>query len=319
MSFAKNCAEISSFPLSYPFDYHFSPVLISFIRFSQRYKPFMRDQNKALLDDLVEFVSQHKRLFVLTGAGCSTQSGIPDYRDGDGQWKRKQPVQYQDFVRSNNARQRYWARSMLGWPVMAQAQPNLTHFTLAQMESAGLISQLVTQNVDGLHQKAGSQRVIDLHGRLDTVECLSCHTRLSREVLQKALQAYNPNLQAMTAAKAPDGDADLEDIAFHQFQIPACASCGGVLKPCVVFFGESVPRPRVERAYAYLEEADAVLIIGSSLMVFSGYRFCRTAKQQNKPIAAINLGRTRADNELTLKITERCEELLPRLMERLHV
>lgn len=278
----------------------------------------MADCNKGLLDELVSFVCQHKRLFVLTGAGCSTQSGIPDYRDGEGQWKRKQPVQYQDFVRSKNARQRYWARSMLGWPMMTQAQPNSTHYALAEMESTGLICQLVTQNVDGLHQKAGSQRVIDLHGRLDTVECLSCHTRLSRDLFQRMLQNRNPELQAMTADKAPDGDADLEDIDFHQFLIPACASCGGVLKPCVVFFGESVPRPRVDRAYAHLQDADAVLIVGSSLMVFSGYRFCRTATQQKKPIAAINLGRTRADHELSLKITGRCEELLPILMERLN-
>jgi NAD-dependent SIR2 family protein deacetylase len=279
----------------------------------------MPDPNKTLLDDLVEFVSHHKRLFILTGAGCSTQSGIPDYRDGDGQWKRKQPVQYQDFVRSKNARQRYWARSMLGWPIMAQARPNPTHYALAQLESAGLIYQLVTQNVDGLHQKAGSQRVIDLHGRLDTVECLSCHTRLSRETFQQALQTGNPDLQGMTADKAPDGDADLENIDFHEFQIPACATCGGVLKPSVVFFGESVPRWRVDRAYAHLEDADALLIIGSSLMVFSGYRFCRTARQQNKPIAAINLGRTRADHELTLKMAGRCEELLPGLMDRLNL
>jgi NAD-dependent SIR2 family protein deacetylase len=275
-------------------------------------------QNALLLDDLVRFVSHHKRLFILTGAGCSTQSGIPDYRDGDGQWKRKQPVQYQDFVRSKNARQRYWARSMLGWPLMAQAKPNPTHYALAQMESTGLIYQLVTQNVDGLHQKAGSQRVIDLHGRLDTVECLSCHTKLSREIFQRVLQTCNPTLQGMIANTAPDGDADLENIDFHQFQIPDCATCGGVLKPSVVFFGESVPRCRVDRAYAHLNDADALLIIGSSLMVFSGYRFCRTARQQNKPIAAINLGRTRADNELTLKMAGRCEELLPGLVARLN-
>jgi NAD-dependent SIR2 family protein deacetylase len=176
---------------------------------------------------------------------------------------------------------------------------------------------LVTQNVDGLHQKAGSWQVIDLHGRLDTIECLDCRSRSLRSTFQQILEAQNPAFKQFVATSNPDGDVDLEGVDFSQFRIPDCPRCGGTLKPYVVFFGESVPRSRVELACQRLQEADALLVVGSSLMVFSGYRFCRTAREQKKPIVAINLGRTRADGELTLKIEDRCGKVLSALIERL--
>jgi len=266
---------------------------------------------------LVDFIARHPRLFVLTGAGCSTDSGIPDYRDADGDWKRKQPVQFQNFVRSAATRQRYWARSMLGWRSMAAARPNVTHRALARLEKGGFVRQLVTQNVDGLHQQAGSRQVIALHGELASVVCLDCGRRGSRAAVQQTLVALNPDFERLMATDAPDGDADLENVDFSRFQPPVCPACGGMVKPDVVFFGESVPRERVEAARAALRAADAVLVVGSSLMVYSGYRFCRWAGEQGIPIAAVNLGRTRADAELSLKISGRCGPVLAGVVEAL--
>ncbi|MCP5419012.1 MAG: NAD-dependent protein deacetylase [Gammaproteobacteria bacterium] len=271
------------------------------------------------VDDLLHFIERHPRLFVLTGAGCSTDSGIPDYRDSNGQWKHKQPVLYQDFVRSAYARQRYWARAMLGWRRFAQARPNTAHDALARLEAAGFVHQLVTQNVDGLHQRAGSRRVIDLHGRLDQVECLDCRTRWSRQVFQEELEKRNPEFLNYEATPAPDGDMRLEDVAFERFDIPACTQCGGLLKPWVAFYGETVPRPRVERAYQRLSEADALLVVGSSLMVYSGYRFCRAASEQHKPQAAINIGRTRGDHALLYKIAAPCGDTLQAVLDKLGI
>ncbi|HCK80020.1 MAG TPA: NAD-dependent protein deacetylase [Candidatus Competibacter sp.] len=266
---------------------------------------------------LADFIERHRPLFVLTGAGCSTDSGIPDYRDANGDWKRQQPVRYQEFVKSEQCRRRYWARSLLGWPMFARARPNLTHLALARLEAGGFIHQLVTQNVDGLHQQAGSRRVIDLHGRLDAVVCLSCPYRGSRAAFQQTLTERNPAFVALAAAIAPDGDADLDGVDCSGFQIPDCPECGGTLKPAVVFFGEAVPAPRVERACQRLAEAGALLVVGSSLSVFSGYRFCKLATARGQPIAAINLGRTRADDELTLKLNVACGLALNGLLERL--
>lgn len=263
---------------------------------------------------LTAFVEQHPRLFVLTGAGTSTDSGIPDYRDANGDWKRQEPIRYQEFVRSERSRRRYWARSLLGWPQFASARPNLAHRALAQLEQAGFVQQIVTQNVDGLHQQAGSRQVIDLHGRLDRVVCLDCGYELSREDFQQTLATANLNFTTLVATLAPDGDADLENVDFAEFQIPACPSCGGLLKPDVVFFGEAVPKMRVEQAYQALAQADALLVVGSSLTVFSGYRFCQAAINSGQPIAAINLGRTRADDELTLKIAQPCGPTLQGLI-----
>jgi NAD-dependent SIR2 family protein deacetylase len=269
------------------------------------------------LGRLVRFVRIHESIFVLTGAGVSTESGIPDYRNLEGEWKRPQPVQYGAFVRKDRVRQRYWARSMVGWRRFAGARPGRSHRALAGLESAGWVGDLVTQNVDRLHQQAGSLRVIDLHGRLDRVVCLTCGHESPRELLQRRLEEANPRFRRLTAAAAPDGDADLEGESLEDFRVPCCERCGGVLKPDVVFFGESVPRGRVAEAFRRLEAADAVLVVGSSLMVWSGYRFCRAAVERGIPIAAVNLGRTRADDDLALKISEDCGPVLAALAERL--
>ena len=260
------------------------------------------------------FVARYQRLFVLTGAGCSTGSGIPDYRGADGEWKRSPPVTLQAFLGSEHARKRYWARSLVGWRRMSAARPNQAHRALAALERSGGVEQLVTQNVDGLHQNAGSRNVIDLHGRIDVVRCMSCAQRLPRANVQAELLARNPAFAGLDASDAPDGDADLDGVAFDSFQVPACGACGGLLKPGVVFFGESVPRERVTAAMAALERADAVLIVGSSLMVYSGYRFAAAAAAARKPIAAVNLGRTRADDLLALKVARHCASALAFLL-----
>jgi NAD-dependent SIR2 family protein deacetylase len=252
---------------------------------------------------------------VLTGAGCSTASGIPDYRDADGEWRRGKPVLFQDFVAQEHARRRYWARSLIGWRRMRTAQPNDAHRALARLESAGQLTQLVTQNVDGLHQAAGTRAVIDLHGRVDVVRCLRCDTRLPRAVLQEDLVRCNPQFAALDAADAPDGDALLDGIDFSSFHVPSCENCGGLLKPDVVFFGESVPTERVRQAMDALALADAMLVVGSSLMVYSGYRFAAAMARVGKPIAAVNLGRTRADDLLALKVVAPCAEALAFLLE----
>ncbi|MFK2890062.1 NAD-dependent protein deacetylase [Dyella flagellata] len=261
-------------------------------------------------DSLQHFVARHRRLFVLTGAGCSTDSGIPDYRDADGGWKRAQPVTYQAFMGEALTRQRYWARSLIGWQRFGKASPNATHLALARLEQSGKVQLLLTQNVDGLHQQAGNSQVVDLHGRLDSVRCMGCEHRSPRHVLQNALLELNPAWARLDAVDAPDGDADLDGHDFSTFDVPACSRCGGILKPDVVFFGENVPRDRVATAMQALEAADAMLVVGSSLMVFSGYRFAHSAAKAGKPIAAVNLGRTRADPLLSLKVEQSCAEAL---------
>jgi len=264
--------------------------------------------------DLEGFVGRHRRLFVLTGAGCSAPSGIPDYRDADGQWKRAQPVAYQAFVQSEATRRRYWARSLIGWRRFGSAAPNAAHRALAGLEVLGKSEHLATQNVDRLHQAAGSEKVIDLHGRLDRVRCMACGALTPRGELQRELIRLNPEWLALDAAEAPDGDADLDGADFSSFTVPPCPRCGGLLKPDVVFFGENVPRDRVERAYGHLDAADAMLIVGSSLMVYSGYRFAERAAAAGKPIAAVNLGKTRADALIALKVEAPCEEALAFLL-----
>ena len=259
---------------------------------------------------LKEFVDRHRRLFILTGAGCSVNSGIPDYRDADGAWKRSPPVTFQAFMAQEATRQRYWARSLIGWRRISRARPNEAHRALARLEAIDKSEILLTQNVDRLHQAAGSLAVIDLHGRLDHVRCMDCDEVSPRQALQERLERLNPDWLALEAVVAPDGDADLDDVDFSTFAVPACPRCGGVLKPDVVFFGENVPRPRVEAAMRHVDQADAMLIVGSSLMVYSGFRFVEAAARASKPIAAVNLGRTRADHLLELKVEASCEEAL---------
>ncbi len=259
---------------------------------------------------LREFIQRHPRLFVLTGAGCSTDSGIPDYRDADGGWKRAQPVTYQAFMGEASTRQRYWARSLVGWPRFGQARPNAVHRALSVLEAQGQVEMLLTQNVDRLHQAAGSECVIDLHGRLDQVRCMGCERRTPRDEFQQRLAERNPDWLTLEAAQAPDGDADLDGVAFAHFDVPACPDCAGVLKPDVVFFGENVPRERVSQAFGHLHRADAVLVVGSSLMVYSGFRFVQAAASAGLPVAAVNLGRTRADTLLSLKVEQSCASAL---------
>lgn len=266
---------------------------------------------------LADFATRHRRLFVLTGAGCSTDSGIPDYRDVNGDWKRPSPVTFQAFTGEDATRRRYWARSLVGWPTMARARPGAAHRALAKLEAADRVGLLLTQNVDGLHEAAGSRRTIDLHGRIDTVRCMACDTLSTRAELQQALRERNPPWAALEARAAPDGDADLDGLDFSTFDVPACGHCGGMLKPDVVFFGESVPRDRVATAFAALADADAVLVAGSSLMVYSGFRFVQAAVAAGKPVAAVNLGRTRADDLLTLKVERPVGETLEALAEAL--
>ena len=250
---------------------------------------------------LQRWIAEHRHVFVLTGAGCSTASGIPDYRDEQGEWKRRPPVMYQAFRADAATYRRYWARAYAGWPRFTAAEPGAAHHALAAWERAGTLARLVTQNVDGLHQRAGSRAVIDLHGRLDVVVCLGCGARTSRAVVQAAMAAANTRWDAAAVA-APDGDADIDTTAVERFQPPRCDSCGGLLKPDVVFFGENVPGERYEDAREALARAEALLVAGSSLMVYSGFRFVRQAHEAGLPIAIVNRGRTRGDEFADLKV-----------------
>lgn len=269
-------------------------------------------------DALVRFLGDARRLFVLTGAGCSTGSGIPDYRDVDGSWKHRRPTTFQRFLESAATRRRYWAGSLVGWERIADAAPNGAHAALARLEAAGGLHWLLTQNVDGLHRRAGNRRLTELHGRLDRVVCLACRVRFPRERFQVALRAANPDWEHDSAAALPkpDGDTGVAADRLDDFRVPDCPRCGGVLKPDVVFFGETVPRERVEEGFARLAEADRVLVVGSSLMIWSGYRFVRRARELGLPVAAVNLGRTRADAELALKVAAPCEEALAAAVAR---
>lgn len=258
---------------------------------------------------MAEWLHGRQRLFVLTGAGISTACGIPDYRDDEGGWKRRQPITLQQFHSSPSMRCRYWARSHAGWPVIARARPGATHHHLRDAERCGRLQMLVTQNVDGLHQAAGHRTVIDLHGRLDTVVCLACDSRWPRQQLQAWLDARFP---VAAGTRAPDGDADLASVP-ADFRVPDCPRCGSLLKPDVVFFGENVPRDRVDTAMSALHASDGLLVVGSSLMVWSGYRFVLAARRMGIDCAAINLGRTRADDLLDIKLREDCNHALEAL------
>jgi NAD-dependent SIR2 family protein deacetylase len=236
---------------------------------------------------------------VLSGAGISTESGIPDYRGETGSLRTHTPMTYGDFVASESGRQRYWARSHLGWRTIARALPNDGHRAVATLQARGYLSGVITQNVDGLHQAAGARDVIELHGNLDRVLCLDCRTTSARERLDRRLRAANPGFEAARAQGAtrinPDGDVDLPDSLVRSFTVVPCEVCGGVLKPDVVFFGENVPKPRVERCYRLIDDAAAVLVLGSSLTVMSGFRFVRHAAKAGKPVLIVNQGVTRGD------------------------
>ncbi|HEX8152027.1 MAG TPA: NAD-dependent protein deacetylase [Thermoanaerobaculia bacterium] len=269
------------------------------------------------------FLERSRHLVVLTGAGCSTESGIPDYRSPGGAWTRHKPIQYGAFVRSAEVRRFYWARSFRGWPRFASAKPNAAHHAIAALEARGKVHQVITQNVDDLHQEAGTRAVVQLHGRNRVVTCLGCGAETPRQSMQDRLHALNAEwlaaapwerLRGDEADFAPDGDADVARELVGRFNVPPCDRCGdGVLKPAVVFFGESVPREKVEYAMRRVDEADALLVVGSSLTVWSGYRFAKRAAERGIPIAIVNIGPTRADELAAIKVEEQCGTVLTRL------
>lgn len=258
----------------------------------------------------------HRRWAVLTGAGVSAGSGIPTYRDARGTWLRNRPIQHQEFLADPAARRRYWGRSMVGWPGVRDARPNALHRALARWEALGHVECLITQNVDRLHQRAGSAAVVDLHGRLDRVRCLDCGAGYQREWLQQQLERLNPQLPTFVPVVRPDGDADLDDDQVAGVRVVDCQACGGVLMPDVVFFGGSVPRERVARAFAAVEAADGLLVVGSSLQVYSGFRFVRHAAGLGKPVVIVNEGITRADHLATLKLSDNALTLLEQTLNQ---
>jgi NAD-dependent SIR2 family protein deacetylase len=244
------------------------------------------------VEQLADALALTRRLVVLTGAGISTESGIPDYRSQNGVWSKHTPIYYADFVRNPAVRRRYWARSLNGYPRFRDAYPNTGHVALASMERTGRLHYLITQNVDRLHTKAGSTRIVELHGENSTVQCISCDFREPRAQTQKRLEWDNRHIHLPA-----DELGDAEDVI-----VPTCPLCGSWLKPAVVFFGESVPADKTERAMQAVAECDALLVVGSSLTVWSGYRLARAARASDKPLYILNIGPTRADNEATLKV-----------------
>lgn len=280
----------------------------------QRFVPASGSVDSSALEQLQAFVSQASRLFIISGAGLSTESGIPDYRsEGVGLYARtdRRPMQHSEFVRSAKARQRYWARNYMGWPQFSSHSPNSAHFALRDWEDKGKLHWLVTQNVDALHLKAGHQRLTELHGCTHRVVCLGCGRLTRRADLQKQFAALNPGWAASAGAVAPDGDVFLEDEQVLHFRVPACEACGGILKPDVTFFGDVVKRATVEFVHNKLAESDAVLVAGSSLQVYSGYRFLLAASERKLPIAIVNIGPTRADHLAQVRLSARCGEVLP--------
>ncbi|MET7964998.1 NAD-dependent protein deacetylase [Micromonospora zamorensis] len=254
---------------------------------------------------------------VLSGAGLSTESGIPDYRGPSGVARRHTPMTFQAFTRDPLARRRYWARSHLGWRLIAGAAPNAGHRAVAGLQQAGLVDAVITQNVDGLHGSAGSTSVIELHGRLDEVTCLDCGNLTSREELDRRLREANPDFVARVAAVNPDGDVDLPDEQVAAFRPVDCGICGtGMLKPDVVFFGETVPPQRVARCFAAVEQARSLLVLGSSLTVMSGRRFVIRAAKRGIPVAIVNQGPTRGDAHASVCVDAPLGALLPELAAR---
>lgn len=265
---------------------------------------------------LQEFVNHSRRLFVMTGAGISTESGIPDYRsEGVGLYARStnRPVQYQDFVKYPDIRQRYWARNYVGWPKFGFFLPNKSHVALAEWEKRGKVHWLVTQNVDALHYKAGSKKVTELHGSAHRVMCLKCDHKMTRPEMQVLLDSYNTNWSAQSDEIAPDADVQLSQEQINGFKVPPCPNCGGPLKPEITFFGDNVMKPIVEFVHEKLKESDCLLMIGTSLQVYSGYRFAVAAKDQGKPIAILNIGHTRADKLARLQVHAKCGDVLPKI------
>ena len=268
------------------------------------------------MDELLA-LARGKRIVALTGAGCSTESGIPDYRGIDTPPRARPPIQHREFVERADVRRRYWARSLLGWPQFAAARPNAGHGALAALERGGALAGVITQNVDGLHHAAGSRAVVELHGALARVRCLDCGALTTRDALQARLVAANPGWTAADVRVAPDGDAELPDDVVAGFTVVPCAACGGTLMPDVVFFGGSVPRATLDAAWALFDRAELLLVAGSSLAVFSGYRFVRRAAERGLPVAIVNRGPTRGDVHAAVRLDLRLGDALPALARRL--
>ena len=268
----------------------------------------------ASLPALAEFLGAHRRVLVLTGAGCSTGSGIPAYRDGEGRWLQRRPILYPDYIASAATRRRYWARSYFGWPTISAARPNAGHHALSRLARAGRVGAVVTQNVDGLHRRAGQPTVLELHGRLDQARCLDCGQVEAREDLQLRLATLNEKWRGRVLGINADGDAELDARDWPGFEVAACESCGGRLKPEVVFFGESIPAQTRDRLARELDQANAVLTVGSSLVVGSAFRLVREAAKGGLPVVALNRGRTRADRWLRFKVDADCVTALERLV-----
>lgn len=266
-----------------------------------------------------------RRVLTLVGAGCSTESGIPDYRGPNGTHRRREPMQFREFIGSPEGRARYWSRSAVGWPIFSSARPNPAHHALADLEGAGAVHGVITQNVDGLHHAAGSRSVVELHGSLSRVKCLDCGVVIGRDAMQARLVSLNADWLEEVASQnggvqtAPDGDAELKqrEAPSTRFRVPGCDVCGGVLKPDVVFFGENVPKVWVDAAWSLMERADALLVVGSSLTVFSGRRFVYGARKATIPVAIVNLGPTRADELADVKVEAPLGQALPLLAREL--
>lgn len=268
-----------------------------------------RQSITALVAPLAEALSRSERLVALTGAGISTESGIPDYRSPDGVWSKHAPIYYADFVRNPTVRRRYWARSLNGYSRFRAAIPNTGHQALAAMEHAGRLYYLITQNVDRLHTRAGSRKVIELHGENSTVQCIQCDYREPRSQTQARLEWDNRHLPLPA-----DEVGEAEGV-----QPPLCPNCGGLLKPAVVFFGEPLPGDVVQHAFDAVSGADALLVVGSSLTVWSGYRLVRAVREEGKPVYILNLGQTRADAEATLKVEASAGEALTAIAQYLGI
>lgn len=277
----------------------------------------MEDANDEIDISALTALLSGKRLVALTGAGMSTESGIPDYRGPETRRRARNPVQYRAFVTDPEARRRYWSRAVVGWSRFSGARPNPGHEALAALERAGQLAGVITQNVDRLHHEAGSDQVVELHGALAYVRCLGCDSVCERSELQSRLLTLNPGWAERQANLAPDGDADLQADNAASFLVAACALCGGALKPDVVFFGENCRPEVVGDAWSLFDEAEALLVVGTSLAVFSGYRFVRRAQERRLPIAMVNLGSARGEEHAAVRIEGKSGEVLPRLLQAL--
>ncbi|XP_013090443.2 NAD-dependent protein lipoamidase sirtuin-4, mitochondrial-like isoform X3 [Biomphalaria glabrata] len=286
---------------------------------SSKYVPTYKEVDESQFLQLQDFILEHPKLFILTGAGVSTESGIPDYRsEGVGRYatSTSRPIQYADFLKNAASRQRYWARNYIGWPQFSSFQPNQSHYILSNWERKGLIHWLVTQNVDALHYKAGSQKVTELHGSAHRVICLSCKYQLSRHAMQELIANINLDWSADVMGVAPDGDVDLTSNQVQNFKVPECPKCKGILKPDLTFFGDNVPKETVHFVLEKLFESDAMLVIGSSLEVYSGYRFAYRAHEHGMKIGVINIGPTRGDKFVDIKVSAKCSDVLQRLDQK---